>query len=548
MAYGYDILVGSKTPNSGFEESSKSATDEIDELFKLLDDFCTNDQLRQLIRVYRPTDKDFHLTGKRDQLRSSVRRLFDTGHLRRGTLDTLLERAEENGRQHIYLYIPSSEDVGRAMNEFTAVERVLLHGKTRDDAGLPKFLIRPDGVVPADLRLERRTGTKYSFWVYKLYAGVENWRLYGEPKIVEEGGDEIKLVRYKKRYTREVFVAKWHSFGLLEIRIPIGNSQQQLIGLRQHLRSLISRAVFKVSNESSGSVAQDLVSIRSELEPNNSRRGVREADAEIDKLFLPLPIPVTALDSAARSKDIAWIAVNKPVYDKDGIEITVAPPSSDEDLYETDAMADVLKGVTECKRLNAVVHFKQTPEFPEKIAIEFCPQLAHELRIAAETSPEVVEFLIRRIWELAQKPAILPPSPVDDIASDKPSSAGVVASDFERLAREHPYLANAILRLLAWIKAHPTADLLEGKRLQKALGGGLKSTDFAVAVAKMLEEGLLVQKYRVKLEGKRKPLEVIFDSVDDLLNSNIKDEDGEDVDLNTALVYPVYGKAGAQQT
>jgi hypothetical protein len=56
--------------------------------------------------------------------------LFASGHLPRPKLDAVLERAEENGRQHILLYAPSDAATTAKLNDFKAIESALLEGQT----------------------------------------------------------------------------------------------------------------------------------------------------------------------------------------------------------------------------------------------------------------------------------------------------------------------------------------------------------------------------------------------------------------------------------
>lgn len=530
------IMDKSGSPNGSHLPSGGS---EIDQLFKLLDDFCSNEQLRHLLRVYRPTEKDYSLSVNRDQLKRNVRRLFDSGHLPRPQLEKILERAEENGRQHIYLYVPSSEAVAKQLNNYHAMEAALLNGRTRDSAGLPKFRIRPEKVSIADMREEVREDTKYSTWIFKLYVGIERWRPAGRPEI---NGDE-KVVRYKLRYSREVLLVKWHSFGLLEVRIPVGRSRQEQMAARQHLILTINNAVAAADEMDSDAGSLDELAKHFDIDTRNKRLNV--IDVETSKLLAPFNVPVKELDGAARSGAIKWISVNETDYDVDGHTFTVSADDAREDLYQNPKVASALQNVEDCKRLNALIHVREQPDYLEKLAVEFCPAWPHEIRIGSETSPEVIEFIIRRVWEYAEGTSKLPESPVDMIvSSNKEERSELSTLTFNGLAQAHPYFANALIRLHQWVAEHPSAEFLDPRRLQKELGTGLHTPELAVAVAKLVEDGLLERKYRIKPANKRKYLPQVFDSVEDILDAKIEDENGDAVDVSEASIVPVYGKAG----
>src|SRR5258706_1519908 len=120
------------------------------EIFKLLEEFCSASHLKNLVKAYRPSVKDFPISVSSEELLRSVRKLHGAYHVPTKALEDLLERAEENGRQHIFLYLPASETARQRLDDFKSVQNVLLDGQTRSQAGLPKFQIHPTGVAIAD--------------------------------------------------------------------------------------------------------------------------------------------------------------------------------------------------------------------------------------------------------------------------------------------------------------------------------------------------------------------------------------------------------------
>lgn len=512
---------------------------EVQELFSLLADFCSSGKLRDLLRAYRPTDRDYPISVNRDELKRSVQRLFGTGHIRREKLEEVLERAEENGRQHIYLYTPTTKAVHGKLSDFDQVERGLLEGKTRAQAGLPRFQIHPTGVAVADLRREEREGTGYRTWTFKMYAGAERWEQVGKPEL---RGDE-KIVRYRLNYRREVILVKWHSFGLLELRIPTGRSKVQLQAVRDKLlRTLNEKLDLEANSGTSNDSVSDTVKALAE---DFSPRHPRVSDLEIHppglQALVPLAIPVSKLDQDARSKDVKWISVNSSDFDIDGRTMSVGADDDAEDIYESAVLLAALKPVKDCKRLGAIIHLREQADLTEKLPVEFCPSFRNEIRVGSQTTPEAIEFIIRRVWERAKNDD-LPPSPVDTFGSERDSSP-LLKVDFSDLARQYPYLANALHRIQQWVGDNQSVDYLDPDRLQKSLGRGIPATDLAAAVAKMVQDGVLERSYRVRPAHRRKYIPQVFGSVDELLDADVRDDKGEPVDLNDADVVPVYRKA-----
>ena len=226
--------------------------------------------------------------------------------------------------------------------------------------------------------------------------------------------------------------------------------------------------------------------------------------------------------------------------------VTVGTDHGQENIYGSDAVVGLLKTAKKTERLRVILHLREQKDFEEKISVEFCGYFKNEIRIGAQTTPEAVEFVVRRIWERA-KEGKLPPSPVDAFAGEAPVNSPLLDVDFDTFSRHHPYLANALLRLQRWIKKNPAVEYLDPERLRKALGGGVAKYDAAAAVGKLVDAGVLVRKYKVRPKGKRRFQDAVFDSLDDVLEAELVDEDDQPINLREAEVVPVYGAAEKPQ-
>jgi hypothetical protein len=339
---------------------------EKDWLVGLLKNHATVEALHALLKTKRDEDKELRLTGSFEELLGHVSKGHERGTFTDDDLFRLLARCEENGRQHIFYYVPADPDITKACADVDAIEKGLLKGKTAKQAGLPKTFLVPKDEVIADFRAEARPGTKYSRWVFKVYSGVERSRFLREEKV-----SETEFARYYERYySREILLVVYHSFGLLEIR----------------------RSTFG---------GMSLTACRDELE-----RVWKLLEGALDRNdFEPMTLTV-ALKALAKeavagtnSHDIHNAEFKD---DKDG-RWMFNPKKPDGTLVETKSRREAMKALRdEC--ITAVVTWKKPqarPDLPEKLRTEICCFLPHEIRIGPQTTPEAVEYVSRRLHELS---------------------------------------------------------------------------------------------------------------------------------------------------
>jgi len=524
--------VGSNLSPEPFDNIEDANADDGDarEIYKLLEEFCSASHLKNLVKAYRPSQKEFPISVPSEELLRSIAKLHGAFHIPTKALEDILERAEENGRQHIFLYTPATKAAKDRLNKFENVQKVLLNGQTRSEAELPKFQIHPKGVAVADLRQEHREGTKYHFWVYKLYGGSERW-IQTSTKIT----DEEKIVHYKLKYRREVFVVKWHSFGLLEIRVPTGNSYAQLAEYRDALLRDVTKitSLKEDESESASDALTRAISVRRPPKPAETEEPSKNSGV------IPLEMPLSKLDSDARSADVKWIHVNNSLLDFHGTKIRVFADDEQENAYGPEVVK-LLKTVRDCDDLRSIVHINDQPDSPQKLSVEFATSYSNEIRIGPQTTPEGVEFIVRRIWERAANEE-LPSSPVDDFGRTTEEGPTVNLVGIDTLNQKYPYLVNAFKGLKEWVQQNSTVGFVDPDRLRRLATAGVPPGDFAIALAALVEEGLLVRKFRIRPGPHRAFLSQEFDSFDEILKGDIKDTKGESLNLDDIKIVAVFG-------
>jgi hypothetical protein len=334
-------------------------------LLDLLNKHATVHALQGLIRTKRKDDKELRVSAPFDELLRHISQGHERGTFSDDDLFHLLARCEENGRQHVFYYVPKNSAVAKACEDVSEVERGLLGGKTAKQAGLPMTFLVPKGEILADFRHEQREGTKYSRWIFKVYSGVERTRFLREEKI-----NDFEFARYYQRfYAREIILVVYHSFGLLELRRSIFHDMS-LKTCREELEriwKLISGAVDR-DDFAPMNLNEALKALAAEAVAGTNQHDIHNAEFQDDK-------------------DGRWM---------------FNPKKHDDSLVETKTRREAMKALKDC--ITAVVTWKRPnarPDLPEKLRTEICCYMPHEMRIGPQTTPEAVEYVSRRLHELS---------------------------------------------------------------------------------------------------------------------------------------------------
>jgi len=193
------------------------------ELFSLIDNFCSGEQITNLLRIYQGTE-GIKLTApsKEELIKVNLGNAIDARIVPIEKVYDLIREAEENGSQHIFYYIPAGvpkplglADIGQRLWGETWLK------KTK----FPRVSLDEGKFVFSDLRLflpER----KPLDWVLKVYGH----------EFTDHATDIVKELsdnRYTREFIREerriVIVVRWNNPGILEIRLPrLTDSRKQL--------------------------------------------------------------------------------------------------------------------------------------------------------------------------------------------------------------------------------------------------------------------------------------------------------------------------------
>jgi hypothetical protein len=147
----------------------------------------------------------------------------------------LVQEAEENGHQHIFIYRPKSREVAKRCSNPDAVGTNLFGAKW--GSRFPNYALKPNDFVWGDFR---PNGTGSKGWTGKLY-GLETRKQL--KRHVET--DNTYTAYYDKIEIRSVILIRWVHPGTLEIRVSqIGTkSDTKLVAKRDMAWDRIKDAV-----------------------------------------------------------------------------------------------------------------------------------------------------------------------------------------------------------------------------------------------------------------------------------------------------------------
>lgn len=193
-------------------------------LYKLIDDACTNKQIRAFLRAKKHDGGKVKISGSSQELIGHLRAALDGGIIRVEDLTKLLASGEENGRQHTFLFRLTQQ----AQSQYRDVPRLrekLVGSVGNHAASLPRFVLQPTERTLSDIRLQPLKNKSHNLMV-KWYSSRRVERMTDE-KTIERHGDKFILRELKIEEVRLVSIARFLPRGLLELRVPTGEKESR---------------------------------------------------------------------------------------------------------------------------------------------------------------------------------------------------------------------------------------------------------------------------------------------------------------------------------
>jgi hypothetical protein len=208
----------------------------IDDLFNLVTEFCTFEQIKSVLESARG-NKGVRLSApnKGELLNKNLREALDANALPLERVYDLLRDAEENGDQHVlYFRVPKTLQKSFTFEEF-GNKLALSNTLTKS---FPRLDLVPNGYSIADFRtLEPRRPTD---WILKFYG--DETREFFTGRIVPEVGTK-HLKEYDVRRYRHVLIVRWNFPDLLELRIPRDTARGRRMAWIEYLWKAVAAAV-----------------------------------------------------------------------------------------------------------------------------------------------------------------------------------------------------------------------------------------------------------------------------------------------------------------
>lgn len=221
----------------------------MEDLLDLVRLVCTQDHIRHLLRRAKEAGGDkspVRISGKLDELISQhLRDAIQLGAVTTASVYDMVAEAEESGKQHIFYYRPRNTRVIDACNDGRAIAGRLFGVDWEAERGFPNYHIRSKGLEWSDFRVQAAPQPGRADWVAKLYSGVMRQKHVDTIREDRDrsGGPSRIIKIYEEYLSREIYLARWHHFGLLELRVPLEPSHKALWGSVLGLWNAIDPAV-----------------------------------------------------------------------------------------------------------------------------------------------------------------------------------------------------------------------------------------------------------------------------------------------------------------
>jgi hypothetical protein len=332
----------------------------LEKLLGLIHETCTGAMVDELLRKAKEKDKTILVTAKskEDKIKSNLRIAIERNAIDRQEVYRLLCGAEENGRQHIFYYLPKDDAVREKYNASEAIaEKLFGTNEYRQQLQFPHFHLEPVGVQWSDFRVEQTKAQGIFHWTAKLYSGIYR-RLF----LREEAQGDLIARIYEEKLSREVYVVRWHSFGLLEIRVPVDSATDVLTFLTQ---------VWEVIG-----------------------------DAVTQEDFVPWEMHDVCMYLIKNAEnDKRYTLGNARMMDEETGSAEFKPPHGEADLDSSPARAAAVRMYNECRELG--VHWLETGEDgPRKKLKTIIGKLKpHEVLIIGKATAQGVDYVTYRLLE-----------------------------------------------------------------------------------------------------------------------------------------------------
>jgi hypothetical protein len=339
-----------------------SSADDLDKMLILVEQVCTKSAIQDLLRRAQSDDASVRVSGNKGEvINTHLKSAINSGAIEKSLVYNALCSAEENGNQHIFYYVPKTKGFHVKYSDATAIPLNLLGANWQSQYRFPRFELMPAGIVWSDFRTVKTPDGQFN-WILKLYAGNER-RTFLEERA--EGDNFIRI--YTKTLSREVYLVKWHHFGLLEMRVPRQSSQKAIMESLFGLWTMVEKAISSEDFETF-----DLTKASRELIDRHSSQNARY-----------------------RLGDVYFM-------DDDTGSARFAPPSSEDDVMDHESREKAIKYFETCRELTVIwLPSSATDAIEDELRTVIGKVRPNGILIASQATATAVDYVTYRLWELA---------------------------------------------------------------------------------------------------------------------------------------------------
>jgi len=213
---------------------------ELDEVLSLVEQLCTAEQVRDLLRT-RKGEENVRISAedKEDLVRRNLRTAVETKAIDIEKVFGLIRDAEENGNQHIFYY-RASHKLADALTFERVAKQLWGTSWNKTVADFPSIRLKTDGYKISDFR--PFSNRKPKDWVLKVYGQKTVMRPSGKSNAEPDGSEWRQFVPENLRI---VLSARWNAPDLLEIRVQRNESRKRIEEWHNQVWSMLSSAMTK---------------------------------------------------------------------------------------------------------------------------------------------------------------------------------------------------------------------------------------------------------------------------------------------------------------
>lgn len=211
---------------------------ELDEVLSLVENLCTADQVRDLLRT-RKGEENVRISAedKGDLVRKNLRNAVELKAIEIEKVFDLIRDSEENGNQHIFYY-RASQKLAEALTFEHVAKQLWGSSWNKAVAEFPSIRLKPDSYRFSDFRLF--SPRKPKDWILKIYGQKTIMRATGKTDTHADGS---LWRQYVPEALRIVLCARWNSPDLLEVRVQRNESRKRIEEWHRQVWTLLSPAM-----------------------------------------------------------------------------------------------------------------------------------------------------------------------------------------------------------------------------------------------------------------------------------------------------------------